>query len=138
MLNGAGTQSQRELVIVDDDSMVHERIKRYLRRTPWSAVCFLDPEEALAYLQVHTTFDLLFVDNRMPRMDGMDLVDRLGWPLAMMSDRVYLCSTVHPPGTICAHAERRGVKVLCKDAFLEREELLSLLANVDAHAKAVG
>ena len=100
---------------------------RNLRQVAWSATCFLDPEEAIVHLRHCATPDVLFVDNRMPRMDGTDFIDQLHWPATMMASRVYLCSGIHPTRETCHRVKRRGAGILIKDMLLDRDSLLSLL-----------
>ena len=107
--------------------MVHEKIERNLRKSTWSAVCFGDPEEALTCLRRAAMPDLLIVDNRMPLMNGLDFIDRLGWAVSSMSSRVYLCSSVRPPFDICRLAEQIDVGILSKDVLLTRADLLLFL-----------
>lgn len=125
----------KELIVVDDDDLVHKRIQRNLRRLAWSVVSFLDPEEALAGLRRCAKPDLLLVDNRMPRMDGPDFIDRLRWPHDLMTSRVYLCSGVRPPLDVCAEVEAKGVEVLSKDVLFAQSGFSSFLdRHIDRQA----
>jgi len=65
-----------EILVVDDEVLSRRAIvfaleKAYLKGTPVE-----DPEAALAKAQT-TKFDLMFLDVRMPGMDGFQLCDRL-------------------------------------------------------------
>ena len=115
------------LVLIDDDEFVLERVARHLRKTRWSATYFTDPEDALVHLHERSRPDVLIVDNRMPRMDGIDFIKRLTGDKAPLIPRLYLCSGAHPPADICLRAEQSGVYILSKDTLLEKTELLALL-----------
>jgi CheY-like chemotaxis protein len=78
-----------QLLIVDDDSSIHDLIQAMLAGSNWQADSVCNGEEALARLKTHS-YDLLLADILMPGMDGLALLDQLrdlypGIPVVMMT-----------------------------------------------------
>lgn len=68
-------------LIVDDEPLAHQVILRYMEDTPFlelAGQCYL-ATEALAFLHVQPV-DLVFLDIRMPRLNGLDLLRTLQQP----------------------------------------------------------
>lgn len=69
-------KAQLRLLVVDDDDVDRERVRRMLLRTAPDATVVeaCDPEETLALLQ-EQAFDCMIVDYRLGRLTGLDLMD---------------------------------------------------------------
>lgn len=65
-------------MIVDDEPLAHEVLKKYMERIPsltWTG-SFYNAVDAQLYLDVHKV-DLLFLDIQMPEITGVDFLKRL-------------------------------------------------------------
>ncbi|MEJ2217584.1 MAG: response regulator [Gemmatimonadota bacterium] len=60
--------------VIDDDGSVAEAFRRFLARMGYAARAFVSPTEALSELTPDVR--LLVVDNQMPEMTGLELVER--------------------------------------------------------------
>lgn len=121
------TAKSKDLVLVDDDSEVLEIVRQNLQDTDWELACFLDAEEALPHLQQARLPDVLIVDNRMPRIDGVDVLEQLAQGADITLPRAYLCSGVAPPADILARVKRLGAGFLVKDTLFDKKKLLKAL-----------
>ena len=115
-----------DIVVVDDDALTLELIRRNLRNTDLKLRCFTDELSALSYLQNHAT-RVLIVDQRMPRLDGLELLLRLAARGGSGAGRVYLCSATQLPERIRAGATKIGARMLSKDVLRSKTEFLELL-----------
>ena len=114
-----------DLVLVDDDEVTLELTKHVLREADCNVTCFVDERAALEHLRAHTP-DVLIVDHRMPRMDGLEMLRTLRGSLPR---RVYLCSGATPPDDIVAGAVSCGAELLDKDVLGDRDRLVQLLTG---------
>lgn len=62
------------LLLVDDDAPLRRTLGRLFRRHGWAVTEAGDGVEALETLRT-ASFDLLLTDMRMPRMDGLGLLE---------------------------------------------------------------
>ncbi|MEH6470429.1 MAG: response regulator [Halopseudomonas sp.] len=63
-------------MIVDDDPLVLNALKRSLRRECWALHCFSNPEEALTFAASEPV-DLVISDYRMPVMNGVTFLKEI-------------------------------------------------------------
>ena len=117
-----------DIVIVDDDALTLEYIKRVLRSSNFDVRYFTDELEALSYLENHKT-RVLIIDHRMPRLDGLDLLLRLIDGGGIAADNVYLCSAAEPPKHVREKAREYGAELLSKDVFREKAKFLELISH---------
>lgn len=127
-MNTAVAEPTDDIVIVDDDLLTLEFAKRSLRNSEVRLRCFSDPESALSFLQRHTP-RVLLVDNRMPRLDGLQLLQTLAEGSAAPMTNAFLCSGVALPDAVLAQAEALGVRSLLKDALRSKTDFLNLLTS---------
>jgi CheY-like chemotaxis protein len=71
----AGQAGRPEVLIVDDEPDILEFAERALRRTYAVTTCG-SADEALA-LMATRQFDAIVTDHKMPRLSGLELLDRL-------------------------------------------------------------
>jgi CheY-like chemotaxis protein len=60
------------VLIVDDDFIVVEVLRRILEGTGYTAVTAYDGQEAIERFQQEGPFDLVILDGQMPRLDGLE------------------------------------------------------------------
>jgi two-component system, cell cycle sensor histidine kinase and response regulator CckA len=110
----AALQSDRRILLVEDEKMVRELTKRILVGAGFEVVEAADADEALKHA-AGTTFDVLLTDVVLPAMSGPDLAARLrgrglefrvvymsGYPADFVESRVPLAESellVHKPFT---------------------------------------
>ena len=114
-----------DLVLVDDDAIVHLFVERLLRRTGLRFEAFTNPERALEWLRTHRP-TVLVLDHRMPRLDGPSLLDALGGP-CNVAERVVLCTAGSNDPGIAHLVGERGLTIRNKTELLDRGRFLGLL-----------
>ena len=62
----------RQALVVDDDLVTTQMLKFWLRRAGYTVTTVRLPSAALAELTA-TNYDVIFVDLRLPEMDGLEL-----------------------------------------------------------------
>lgn len=117
--------SDADLVLVDDDTLVHLFVQRRLRGTGLQLIAFTEASKALAWLQAHRP-RLLMLDHRMPAMSGLELLEALGGAQAA-AERIVLCSAAYRTAEFAHLDDCHGVTVLDKAALLDRGRFLDLL-----------
>jgi len=65
-----------DILILDDEPIVGERLKAALQKDGFGVEIFIDPHEALRRL-VDKTFDILVTDIRMDAMDGLQVLEQV-------------------------------------------------------------
>ena len=63
-----------EILILDDEPIVGQRLKAALEKEGHCAETFVDPLEAVARLE-DKTFDIVVTDIRMDNMDGIEILE---------------------------------------------------------------
>lgn len=116
---------ERHVVVVDDDELTLEMVRRSFRQTPVQLLCFAHELEALDYLQEYSP-DLILIDHRMPKLDGLQLLSQLVKLDALRPSSAYLCSSVMLPDAVRVEALRLGVRPLLKDVYRDKDTLLMM------------
>jgi len=113
-----------DIVLIDDDPMVGEFMRRVLRGSGRTLLAFDDPEAGLDYLEGRLA-RVLLVDMRMPTMDGPEVLARLAERGEQGGLEVLLCSA--------SRAVRADlptdVSLILKDQLLDRATLLDRLGG---------
>jgi DNA-binding NtrC family response regulator len=65
-----------EILILDDEPMVGQRLKPSLEKEGYRVEIFVDPNEATARLE-EKEFDILVTDIRMEELDGMQVLEKV-------------------------------------------------------------
>lgn len=83
------TTDRPRLLLVDDDARLRRSVCRLLRRAGWTVVEAGDGLEALEALELEAP-TVLLTDMRMPRMDGLQLIEAVhtthtGLPIVVLS-----------------------------------------------------
>jgi two-component system NtrC family response regulator len=118
-LSGAAAKARGRLLVVDDEPPQREMLEGILRRAGFEVTAATDGRAALSRLESEE-FDLLLTDQRMPLMDGLELLDRSlrlrpGMPIVLMTAYGTVSSAVE--------AMKRGAADYLTKPF-ERDELL--------------
>lgn len=119
---------RRRLLVVDDEPDMLDFIERATRRT-YEVVRCQNGEDALAVLE-HSRFDLMVTDHKMPRLTGLELLDRIGALYPEMT-RVLLSGYAELPDVQRAAATGRVHHYVVKPV-----DSRTLLAGL-AHARSV-
>ena len=122
------TGAEFSLVVVDDDPMYTALLARQLRRWDERFVIFNDSKEALAYLE-QTSPSALLIDLRMPGLNGLELLEAIGYDSVSSSPIVFVCSSCLPPPDTQAAIEALGATLVTKDVLLQKNALQDLLSN---------
>lgn len=67
----------RTLLIIDDETLLRSSLAEQLRDYEFNCLEAADGETALAILAEHPEIEIILVDIRMPRMSGLEMVERL-------------------------------------------------------------
>jgi DNA-binding response OmpR family regulator len=115
--------SKATILIVDDDAHIRQSLTYFLQKAGYSVTATGDPQEALQCLQAGP-FDLIFLDLKMPGMDGITLLERIR---AAYPDTPVFMLTGHAALSSAIEAMRRGasdyfVKPVQPQEILERVE----------------
>lgn len=98
--------NMKKVRIVDDESLVIRVLKRALEKEGYSVSDSRNGEDALKAIKTETP-DVLITDVQMPKMDGIELCERIKLDIP---DREFLLivSTSRPENEIRAWAEEIG------------------------------
>ncbi len=66
----------KKVLIVDDDKQIRNFLNDVLRTSGYEVECASNGKEAFKLLQ-YKKFDLLITDNKMPKMDGLELIKKI-------------------------------------------------------------
>jgi two-component system NtrC family response regulator len=113
------TKPRGRLLVVDDEEPQRQMLERILGRAGFDVVTAADGEQALERL-IDGGYDLLLTDQRMPKMDGLELLERAhrkepGLPVVLM--------TAYGTVSTAVEAMKRGAADYLTKPF-ERDELL--------------
>jgi CheY-like chemotaxis protein/anti-sigma regulatory factor (Ser/Thr protein kinase) len=65
------------ILVVDDDPDIHDLLASSVREMPWRMDAAYDGLEGLARLEESGPYDLVITDICMPRLDGLELLERI-------------------------------------------------------------
>ena len=119
---------RRRLLVVDDEPDMLDFNERVTRRT-YEVVRCQNGEDALAVLE-HDRFDMMVTDHKMPRLTGLELLDRIGALYPEMT-RILLSGYAELPDVQRAAATGRVHHYVVKPV-----DSRTLLAGL-AHARSV-
>lgn len=80
-----------KVLVVDDSELIHKMFRIFFRDV--DVVCALDGREALDGLARHPDVDLIILDVNMPRMDGLEFLDKVKEDEAFSGIPVVIVST---------------------------------------------
>lgn len=118
--------SQTQLVIVDDDELIIGLVKRILVNENCQVHGFTAQEDGFAHL-AHSAPDYLFVDMKMPKMNGVQFITQLFESGFDDTTRVFLCSGALPETKVHTQLSQMGVKIIIKDQVCTKSWLRNTL-----------
>jgi len=110
------------LLVVDDEETQRDMLSRILRRAGFDVHTAADGREALEKI-VGATFDLMLTDQRMPNMDGLELLDQTQRQATRLP---VVLMTAHGSVSTAVEAMKRGAVDYLTKPF-ERDELLLVI-----------
>jgi len=120
------SDSEREirgrLLVVDDEEPQRVMLKAILARVGFEVETVADGKQALERLE-RESFDLLLTDQRMPRMDGLQLLEGAR---RLAPDLPVVLMTAHGTVSTAVEAMKRGAADYLTKPF-ERDELLLVI-----------
>ena len=121
-MSSARDRPRGRLLVVDDEEPQRLMLSKILGRAGFEVVTAANGREALASLETGT-FDLMLTDQRMPSMDGLELLEQSrranpGLPVVLM--------TAHGTVSTAVQAMKRGAADYLTKPF-DRDELLLVI-----------
>jgi two-component system, OmpR family, response regulator len=113
------------VLVVDDDTIVGQIYTLALERRGFTVVVALDGVAALEAVAARAP-DLIFLDIKMPRMDGIEVLRTLGTAGATRSIPVVMLSNFDDP-VLILECERLGAKQYCVKANIDPTTLGSIV-----------
>lgn len=120
------TNSEQQLVVVDDDDCVLERIERSLPRSGWKLTSFQCPVAAIDHLSTNVP-DVLISDQRMQPLHGVEMLAELHDRSRLLGVRVFLASSMPLHHDEADQARAVGAVEIDKDVFRNRDEFRAFL-----------
>lgn len=118
------------MLVVDDDPMILETLKRRLERSGHTVVCASSAAAARAVLAEETRFDIVVSDVTMPETTGLAFhAELVGTHPEVAARMVFITGGIHDPG-----AERYLATIPNQllQKPIESEQLLALVAAARA------
>ena len=112
----------KEILIVDDDSLILELTKRIMESAGYAAHCASSGEEALEKMR-ERTFSLMITDLNMPGVDGLEL-SRKGLELAPQMPIIMNTGGISP--SITRQAMEIGISRVMGKPYLAQEMLQTI------------
>jgi len=112
------------ILLIDDEQMITDILKRILSRLGYVVHAFINPEEAMAlYLDSPQNIDLIITDMNMPGLSGIDLAKKV--KAQDSSKPIILCSGFTTENDI-QQAMEAGINSVLK----KPTETIDLLKNI--------
>jgi nitrogen regulation protein NR(I) len=118
------------LLIVDDEEPQRVMLSNILGRAGFDVVTAADGNEALARLR-DASFDLMLTDQRMPSMDGLELLERVR---RTRPELPVILMTAYGTVSTAVEAMKRGASDYLTKPF-ERDELLVVVEKAIRHRR---
>ena len=113
------------ILIIDDEAALRQTLARILQRASYEVTTAANGEEALSLL-ASTSFDLIYMDIRMPGMSGLDLLKHIHTSYPSLPVILF---TAQPDMNSAVEALRRGatdylLKPLKPNVLIERTQAI--------------
>ncbi len=119
-------ENPTKIVIVDDDALIIELLKRFLKDDGCDINGFTDQVACLSYLSSAQP-DYLFVDMRMPKMDGLAFIHMLRSQGFNSPTKIFICSGATPDRGTLAELAVLKIDVINKNDLCNKSWLRSTL-----------
>lgn len=118
------------VLVIDDESMILETLKRRLERAGHAVVCAASAAEAIAAITEDASFDLVVSDVTMPVMTGVQLHAKLVLSHQEVAERmIFITGGIQDPG---AEQYLAGIPNLLLQKPIQADQLLALVAAARA------
>jgi signal transduction histidine kinase/CheY-like chemotaxis protein/HAMP domain-containing protein len=129
-----GDKRDRSLLIVDDDPVTREILRRQLSSDGWSILEAENGKEALALLAVERPAAVI-LDLMMPVMDGFEFIVNYSQMAEWLSIPVLVLTAKDPTPEERRQLEGQVVRVLRKGVYTDEDLLAEIHRRVDAHLR---
>ena len=116
----------KKALVIDDSSLINKLFRLIMPKT--DLVAAADGVEALSRLAEHPDVDMIFLDINMPKMNGLELLDRIRADAGLAAIPVVIISTEGKEHDVI-RGLRSGAAAYVKKPF-NNQELLNLTARL--------
>jgi len=99
----------KKILIVDDSETIRQQVKRTLEQAGWATVEATDGIDGLAQAELHPDIAMALLDVNMPRLNGLDMLEKLRASAPFASVPVLMLTTEAEPALI-DRAKKLGAK----------------------------
>ncbi len=121
--------AQEKILVVDDEATVRNVVSNLLERSGYRTLTARGGAEALEWLQIDPTIDVIMSDVMMPGLDGLSLLDQIG--IDHPSLPVVMFTAVHDIHVATSAFRRGAVDYLLKP--FERSHLINVVTRAVEH-----
>lgn len=92
---GVKVEKRHKILVVNDEEEILKVIEEFLTKQGFSVITALGPEKALDILALNPQIDLIVADLRMPRISGVNLIERIRQfkqdiPVIVLTGSIYI------------------------------------------------
>ncbi len=119
-------ETKANILVVDDNEALCEGVKDYLVYEGYTVECANNGKDAIALVQGNT-YDVAFVDIKLPDIQGTELVEKL---VDISSSTEFIHMTAHASLDTAIKAVKQGNVVSYETKPLDMDHLLSILKQI--------
>jgi two-component system, NtrC family, nitrogen regulation response regulator NtrX len=121
-----------KILVVDDEQSIIDTLKLILNHDNYQVDGCLDGASALKRVQ-EEAYDLILLDIKMPRMDGMEVLDKL---MEMNSEQVVIMISGHGNIETAVEATKKGAYNFLQKPLPDLQELKIIVRNAIEYKKS--
>ncbi|HLT23671.1 MAG TPA: response regulator, partial [Ignavibacteria bacterium] len=121
-----------KILVVDDEQSIIDTLKLILNHDNYQVDGCLDGASALKQVK-EESYDLILLDIKMPRMDGMEVLDKL---MEMNPDEVVIMISGHGNIETAVEATKKGAYNFLQKPLPDLQELKIIVRNAIEHKKS--